>query len=125
MAPLRHGVVTPNCNKTSWDYWFVAQELKFKEFPSHHYGDCDHTIGQHFWVTQDVPQVTQNDPQVTQDDPWVTQDNPWVTQDNAGVTQDDSCVSQNKPSGTYNDPWDGFLVQIQVAGQQYILLQGT
>ena len=30
MAPLRHGVFTPNCNKTSWDYWFVAQELKFK-----------------------------------------------------------------------------------------------
>ena len=30
MAPLRHGVVTPNCKQTSWDHWFVAQELKFK-----------------------------------------------------------------------------------------------
>ena len=30
MASLRHGVVPPNCKQTSWDYWFVAQELKFK-----------------------------------------------------------------------------------------------
>ena len=30
MAPLRHGVVTPNYKETSWDYWFVAQELKSK-----------------------------------------------------------------------------------------------
>ena len=30
MAHLRHGVVTSNCKQTSWDYWFVAQELKFK-----------------------------------------------------------------------------------------------
>ena len=30
MAPLRHGAVTPNCKYISWDYWFVAQELKFK-----------------------------------------------------------------------------------------------
>ena len=28
MVPLRHGVVTPNCKATSWDSWFVAQELK-------------------------------------------------------------------------------------------------
>ena len=30
MAPVRHGVVTPNCKQTSWDYWFEAQELKFE-----------------------------------------------------------------------------------------------
>ena len=30
MAPLRHGVITPNYKKTSWNYWFVGQELKFK-----------------------------------------------------------------------------------------------
>ena len=30
MAPLRHWVVTPNCKYTSSNYWFVAQELKFK-----------------------------------------------------------------------------------------------
>ena len=28
MAPLRHGVVTPNCKLTNYDYWFVAQKLK-------------------------------------------------------------------------------------------------
>ena len=30
MAPLRHGVVTPNCKYSDWDYWFVAKELKSK-----------------------------------------------------------------------------------------------
>ena len=30
MAPLRHGVVTPNCKKTSWDHRFVGQEPKYK-----------------------------------------------------------------------------------------------
>ena len=30
MAPSRHGVVTPNYKNTSWDYWFVGQELKFE-----------------------------------------------------------------------------------------------
>ena len=30
MAPLRHGVVTPNWKETNLDYWFVAQELKVK-----------------------------------------------------------------------------------------------
>ena len=30
MAPLGHGVFTPNCKKISWDYWFVAQELNLK-----------------------------------------------------------------------------------------------
>ena len=30
MAPLRHGIVTPNCKEICWDYWFVEQELKCK-----------------------------------------------------------------------------------------------
>ena len=30
MAPLRHGVVAQNCKQTSWDYWFVEQELEFE-----------------------------------------------------------------------------------------------
>ena len=30
MAPIRHGVVTPNCKYITWDNWFVGQELKFK-----------------------------------------------------------------------------------------------
>ena len=30
MAPLRYGVVNPNCKQTSWDNLVVAQELKFK-----------------------------------------------------------------------------------------------
>ena len=30
MAPLKHGVVTPNYKKTSCDYWFTGLELKFK-----------------------------------------------------------------------------------------------
>ena len=30
MVPIRHWVVTPNYKQISWDYWFVAQELKFK-----------------------------------------------------------------------------------------------
>ena len=30
MDPLINGVLTPNCKQTSWDYWFVAQELKLK-----------------------------------------------------------------------------------------------
>ena len=34
MAPLRLGVITPNFKQTSWDYRFVAQELKFKNSQS-------------------------------------------------------------------------------------------
>ena len=30
MAPSRHGAVTPNCKLSTWDHWFVAQELKFE-----------------------------------------------------------------------------------------------
>ena len=30
MVPSRHGVIIPNCKQTICDYWFVAQELKFK-----------------------------------------------------------------------------------------------
>ena len=30
MAPLQQEVVPPNCKYTSWDYWFVVQEIKSK-----------------------------------------------------------------------------------------------
>ena len=37
-------LITPNCKYTSWDYWFVAQELKLKvsersEFNWQRYGE--------------------------------------------------------------------------------------
>ena len=30
MAPIRHGVITPNWKYKSWDYLFLSQELNLK-----------------------------------------------------------------------------------------------